>query len=341
MIAHRILNRHLMLVFSKSELSGKRTLTISSDEVQFNVKVSKYMSHLKDEIIIEMYNLSQDYRELLKTFDVVTVKAGRENYKFIQDENHQIKEVSEWINHTIAIQTILIPGSHDKSDLASLKTIIVCSSRFRSKNLKPITISGNLSIEYVLKYLTKRAGIRAKISPDLKVKRLQKPLTVTHISNAITQLMRDYPFIQVRNDTQDDADIYFDYVNNRQERKNIVISPQNGTLIKDWINIDGNGDITFTSLPNRVSFRIGDNISVNSKYLNVYYTSAEAYKDKNRIEYRLDKTIGKDEKDNTTTYEYIIISLEYVLDVRGTWEVKVKARPRTSFNQKYTKGSAV
>lgn len=328
----RLLNRYLKLVFTRSDGKSNYHLTLTSDEIYFTVKVNKYMSHLKDEIVIEIWNLSSEYQTLLKQYDTVSVYAGREMW---YDENR--KEKKQWIQHLVAVQTVL-SQTNDKSNLSSLKTILVCSSRFRSRNIKPITLKNGISLWNAINFIVKRASLKSDVNVELKNRVLQKPLSIQNISSAINNLIRDYPFIKIKNDSDGIYDIVFDYVNNRKSRSNIIISPQNRTLIKDWVSIDANGDITFTSLPNIISFKVGDGISVNSQYINSYISSTSNYTDKIKIEKRLERTIQEQDSD-TINFEYIIISLGYDLDVRGNWEVKVKARPRTSFNQKVVQGA--
>lgn len=317
----RLINRKIKVVFTKTINNNQKILTLTSDELFITASVQKHLSHMKDESIVTIYNLSDEYFQLIKQYDTMTIYAGRLTGK------------NEWIDYLIATQTVLI-ATIDKSDVTTPKAIIIGSSRFRNKEIKSLRLKQGLSLKNALSLLCKRGGIKALIDPKLTNKVLKSEINVTHISTALAQIMRDYSFIQVSNDSNgEDYDIRFSLISNTQNRLSIDITPESHTLIEEWVSIDNQANISFTSLPNRVPFKIGDSIRVNNRYLNQYVGSSSDYNSYNATNKRLERSERTINSDGSITNEYIIMSLAYDLDVTGTFNVKIVARPRSLFDQ--------
>lgn len=317
----RLHNRKIKLEFmfeNKNQTYSKLTLT--SDEIYFNVSVNKYIAHLKDEAIINLFNLDEKTYWQLKQAASVSIYTSR----VINGVEH---------NFLIATQSVLMV-TIDKSDLVNQKTVVVCSSRFRKQEKKPFLIKSGTPLFNALNLITQRASIRAKISPKLKHKVLKNDLTVAHVSTAISQVLRDYPFIQVNNDSNgENFDIEFQVISLNENVAVYQISPHNFTLINGWVNIDSDSNINFTSLPDVLPYKIGNCLSVNNTLLNQYVDNSSNYTNYRKVQNRIERSSEKQElKDGSIDIGYIIIALEYVLDVRGNWQVNIKARLRNAYD---------
>lgn len=84
---------------------------------------------------------------------------------------------------------------------------------------------------------------------------------------------------------------------------------------------------------NRYNYKIGDIISVDNKYFNQYVGSSSQYREYQKTNRKLEKI----EKNNSSSY-YIIIQLEYDLSLKGSYEVKITARPKYEFSRVLRKG---
>ena len=330
----RMFGRYIELIFSKdlfdegTKETKRRTIILDSNTTFMRVKVSKYLSHIKDEVLIELYNLDQNTFNLMKTYDTVTVNVG---YKIKRTSNSSEWEYRKFL---VCVMSILIVTT-DKSELVTPKTIIIGSSRYRKNQKKnALTIRTGTTLFNVLSLLCKRCGIRSKIDENLKKNVLKNDLVVDDENRAIHQLLRDYDFINVNNDDNgENYDIEFMNISRKELFKSFEISPENGSLIKDWVSLDGDGNISFTSMANRYNYKIGDIISVDNKYFNQYVGSSSQYREYQKTNRKLEKI----EKNNNSSY-YIIIQLEYDLSLKGSYEVKITARPKYEFSRVLRKG---
>ena len=318
----RLHNRKVKLEFifeNKNQTYSKLTLT--SDEIYFTVSVNKYIAHLKDEAIINLFNLDEKTYWQLKQASTVAIYTSR----VINGVEH---------NFLIATQSVLMV-TIDKSDLVNQKTIMVCSSRFRKQEKKPFLIKSGTPLFNALNLISQRANMKSKISPKLKHKVLKSDLSVSHVSTAISQILRDYPFIQVNNDSNgEDFDIEFQVISLSENVAVYQISPHNFTLINGWVNIDSDSNITFTSLPDILPYKIGNCLSVNNMLLNQYVDNSSNYTNYRKVQNRIERSSEKQELNNgSVEIGYIIIALEYMLDVRGNWQVQIKARLRNAYDK--------
>ena len=330
----RMFGRYVEVIFSKvsfdqsTKETKRREIILDSNSTFMRVKVSKYLSHIKDEVMIELYNLDEDIFNLIKTYDTVTVNVG---YKIKRTSNSSEWEYRKFL---VCVMSILIVTT-DKSELVTPKTIIIGSSRYRKNQKKnALTIKTGTTLFNTLLLLCKRCGIRSKIDENLKKNVLKNDLVVDDENRAIHQLLRDYDFINVNNDNNgENYDIEFMNVSRKELFKSFEISPENGSLIKSWVSLDGDGNISFTSMANRYNYKIGDIISVDNKYFDQYVSSSNQYREYQKTNRKLEKI----EKNNNSSY-YIIIQLEYDLSLKGSYEVKITARPKYKFSRVLRKG---
>ena len=324
----RMFGRYLEVVFSKTVIDQntnqtlRKELILNSNSCYMNIKVSKYLSHIKDECQLELYNLDQKTLNLIKTYDTITINAG---YKTDKNNYHK---------YLICTMSILIVTT-DKSEITTPKTIIIGSSRYRKKNeRKTLTLNSGTTIFNALTLLCKRCGIRAKIDQNLNKNVLKTNIVVDDENRAIHQILRDYEFVNVNNDNNgENYDIEFINISRRDLFKSFEISSENGSLIKDWVSLDGDGNISFTSMANRYNYKIGDVILVNNKWFNQYVSNSSSYREYQKTNRKLEKI----EKNNESSY-YIIIQLEYILSLKQSFEVKITARPKYKFSSIMRKG---
>lgn len=308
--------RFLFAVFSKQEKRVINSLEISSEKVFFTARVEKYLSYLKDEITLEIYNLGQNEYETIKTFDTLSLYCGR------RDASGKIIKI------LVAVQSILFV-SKDRSDLDTPKTIIICSARVRRRETNNLNVNAGVSLFNAINFICKRAAMNCFISGELKNYLLSKPINVDNVANVLNRIKRDYKFVHISNDGGgQDYDLYFSLYRSQSEQKSLVFSPESGTLINEWVSIESNGDISFTSLANVIPYKIGDRILVAGKYFNKSVRSYQDYKDSIKITKRLEKT-NHFESEDSILFEYVIVALSYNLDIKGSFNVVIKGRPLT------------
>ena len=86
----RMFERYIEVIFFKDSFdqstkeTKRREIILDSNSTFMRVRVSKYLSHIKDEVMIELYNLDEDTFNLIKTYDTVTVNVG---YKIKRTSN--------------------------------------------------------------------------------------------------------------------------------------------------------------------------------------------------------------------------------------------------------------
>lgn len=294
-------------------LISKETLqefVLDSENCYLTVVSKKFLGFVKDEMTISIYNLDSKRLNMLlnNKIDFVKVYAG-------------YGDKGNIINSLIAFNKILVM-TVDKSDPITPKINVICSAKFNPVTKNALHINAGQSLYNTIDLLCQRMKVKALIDKRLKNKRLQKELVVQHEKTAINQLIRDYDYLKVYNDTLDKQyDLEFKIVEN-SENQIIKIDPLKGTLIKSWIDLDSRGNINFYALP-VIEFNIGTLVEVDRNYLNQTIESADQYLDLKKQNNILNRT----ENNNDNKLIYIIYQLEYSLDVRGEFSIKILARP--------------
>lgn len=312
--------RYMRLELFSSKISKK--ITIESDKTQFDINIKKYLSNMKDEALISIYNLNRDiYNSIVQNneliYDRIKIYAG---YKY-----HNEEKVFLIFNQKI------LSISLDNSDLTTSVTKIVCSPLYE-RNFQSLKFSIGTSLYSVINVLAKKMYLRNPYIDDkLKLRRLKSDLIVNNINNGLSLLLRDYPFLSIYNDVDSVNDMKFEIVEYKTSRT-INISPYNGTLIKDWVRITSD-NITFTSMLVHNYF-IGDGLYINPLWFDYSLSNVSDYKEYLKIKRKKEKS----NEDKETKDMYIITGLEYNLTLNQDFFVNVTCKLKKFFSNKIRRG---
>lgn len=301
----------------------KKKITIESSKIQFEVTIKKYLSNMKDEALVSIYNLDRDiYNRMIQDneliYDKINIYAG---YK-----NKGEEKVFLVFNQKILSVTI------DRSNLTSPVTKIVCSPLYQ-RDFQSLKFSSGTSLYSVLSVLTKRMYLKKPyIDNKLKLRNLKSDLIINNINNGLSQLLRDYPFLSIYNDTDSVNDIMKFEIIEYKTNRTIEISPYNGTLIKNWVQVTSE-NLTFTSLLVHNYF-IGDGLFIDRKWMDHSISQTSDYKEHLKSENRL----KINDKSKETKDLYIITGLDYNLTLDGEFSVNITCKPKKFFNSHIRKG---
>ena len=312
--------RYMRLELFSNKINKK--ITIESLKVQFEVTIKKYLSNMKDEALVSIHNLDKNiYNKLIQNneliYDRINIYAGYQN----KNENKVFLVFSQKI----------LSISVDRSDLNSPLTKIVCSPLYQ-RNFQSLKFSVGTSLYSVINFLTKKMYLRNPyIDNKLKLRRLKSDLIVNNINNGLSQILRDYPFVSIYNDTDSTNDMKFEIIEYKTNRT-ISISPYNGTLIKSWVQINSD-NITFSSMLVHNYF-IGDGLYIDSNWFDYSLSGVNDYKEYLKIR----RKVNKNNEDKETKDMYIITGLDYNLTLDSEFLVNVTCKLKKLFNGRVRRG---
>lgn len=294
----KIWKRVIEITLTSSKLKKKMIL---KNGLYINVIGKKFLSSLKDEFKVDIYNLT--YKEIIKIingeyFDI-EIKAGYES----------------------AIHTIFKGGilgiSNDFGDGKTNIVTFLCAStivaKFGQSKLN-LTINSGMNIYSAINFICKRAGINnTYIDEDFKNQTLKQIETAnTNISSWLDLFTKNQNyFVQSDSTGKTDISVWSPY---RKDKRFIKLSSKLITLTHGFPNLTSDG-LEFYILPT-FNFMPGDTIQLDNSLINVTIDSkSEIYENKG---FYFDES-GK----------YIIYTLEYNLSNRDSgFEVKILCKAR-------------
>lgn len=294
----RIWKREIEITLTSSKLKKKKIL---KNGLYINVTGKKYLSSLKDEFKIDIYNLT--YKELIQIINGeyydIEIKAGYES------SIHSIFK-----GGILSISNDFGEGKTNVVTILCASTIV---AKFGQKKLN-LTINSGVNIYSAINFICKRAGVNnLYIDEDFKNQTLKQ---IESANANITSWLdifsnnNDY-FVQSDSTGKTDVSIWSPY---RKDKRFIKLNNKLITLTHGFPNLTSEG-LEFYILPT-FNFMPGDTIQLDKSIINITIQSKnEVYENKG---FYFDES-GK----------YMIYTLEYNLSNRdSTFEVKVNCKAR-------------
>lgn len=311
--------RILYVTFSKWDSSETMVYGKTFDDSkkpQIEITGTKYLSTIKDNFTIKIYNMSYDEIlkiQLEKKFHVC-IYAG-----YIGDQSYD-----NFVGEKI-FDGGLINITSNKSNFKDQITSFVCASRTIAQQQEyrlNVTLCSGMNMYSAINYICDISGIkRVSISDEYKYRFLKE---IQSSSNSVTSYV-DY-LSQTNNDqlvisdSSTGSELSFSTSNSSQEYT--TLSPSTGMVINGQPEITSSG-VTWESLPIR-NYTCGSLIKIDPSYLNV--------------------SSGQDSKDSVingapNTYYisssglYYISQLDYTLsNTSGSFQIKITAKAKDLYD---------
>lgn len=252
---------------------------VRSNGLKVEVSGTKYLSSMKDEFLVSIYNL--DYATLVK---IVGNGSDVPGYNYIRIECGY-KTINN--GHPIKIfEGGILYASNDRSDFKQNKALLVCTSKLIAKNARSrlnLTLKSGLNLYVVYKYLCDKAGIQnAYITEDIKNMTLKEdmPLNGDILSlfdNTVnsTNGLNANNILAVSTDSTSDAngtESTFNVLSLfKTPKRAITIRASDGLLINNYATITSEG-INFTALCT-INLSPGDLIRMDNSLINVSFSN--------------------------------------------------------------------
>lgn len=246
-----------------------QTLTIGktiddSNKPKIEITGSKYISSLKDNFTIKVYNMTylQIYTIQKRQLFHVKIYAGYlngQNYFNFNAPNIYDGYVLNMLNSK-------------KEYKDSIATFIVTSKAVAKAQQFRLSISyqSGVNLYSMAKYIADKAGLEnSVISESLKTTFSEDLASCdTSATTYLDQIANSSGTTYVTTDSTSDSDFsLIDLSDEYRPRTTIIIDPSKGMLIGDAPEINSSG-LTFDSLP-VVSYLVGDLINIDNAYVNV------------------------------------------------------------------------
>lgn len=311
--------RILYVTFSKWDSSETMVYGKTFDDSkkpQIEITGTKYLSTIKDNFTIKIYNMSYDEIlkiQLEKKFHVC-IYAG-----YIGDQSY-----NNFVGEKI-FDGGLINITSNKSNFKDQITSFVCASRTIAQQQEyrlNVTLCSGMNMYSAINYICDISGIkRVSISDEYRYRFLKE---IQSSSNSVTSYV-DY-LSQTNNDqlvisdSSTGSELSFSTSNSSQEYT--VLNPSAGMVINGQPEITSSG-VTWESLPIR-NYTCGSLIKIDPSYLNV--------------------SSGQDSEDSVisgapNTYYisssglYYISQLDYTLsNTSGSFQIKITAKAKDLYD---------
>lgn len=303
-----IFGRVLRVVLYNSK-NGKKIEYTTEDQSRslvIEVKGSKYLSLMKDEFVIDIYNLN--YIEVIKLiqqdFDNVEIYAGYESSSVSRLFSGKIFYIS------------MSRGSRE----TSIAHIICVSQMARLYNSKlNLSLNSGINMYSALNYIGKVAGIKnMNLSESLKRRYFEESRTHKGTASSIvTDLIGDNSSFASQEDSSATASIsLWDF--KRNDRRRIKVDTAKGMVVNGPPTLSSDG-VRFTSLP-VFNYMPGDILLINNGIINMAISNLSEAQRTNLGMY-LSAT------DDEGYGEYVLYQLNYSLsNSDGEFKVDILAK---------------
>ena len=279
---------------------------IQNDSLDINIKGSKYLSSLKDNVTISIKNLT--YKEILNIIDGqyydVEIKCGYRDSNIFTIFKGSVLYVSNRYD-SVKSNTVII--------LATSNMI----AKFGQSKLN-LNLNSGINMYNAIEFICRRAGINnSYIDDDFKNKILRE---VTECSGDIGSWLDKFTSsnnLVVSSDSSNTLDMsIFNPV--RKDSRLIKLNRDTICVEEGYPTISSNG-VSFTCLPS-FNFTPGDTIQIDNSLIDMSVSSKnEVYENKS---FYLDSN-GR----------YVIFQIDFILQNRGTsFNVNIQARSKSMMN---------
>ena len=253
--------RIIQLTFTSKLLNKKLVITndSSGDELDIDIKGSKFISALKDKCLIQIFNLT--YKEILEIivgqFYEVEVKAGYQN---------------------LGIQTFfkgsVLDISQTFSDITTTCCNIICASSLVARlgqSRINLSLSSGINMYSALKYVCDKVGINSRISPELANQIATKAISDSQKGASVLSQIIDSNNLLVNTDESIAEGIN---IWNSLKTNNRVLNLDSKSIVLDSFPVVDKDGLSFECMP-IFNFSPGDIIKFDNSLINLGVTSAE------------------------------------------------------------------
>lgn len=276
-------------------------------DLRINAKISKYMSSLKDEAIIEIDNLTQN--------EIVQIIMGEFYY------------VDVYCGYKTSLANKIFSGglfyiSNKLNSDRTNTTILICTSnlvaRYGQSRLN-LTLNSGINMYSAINFICRRAGMpNSNVSTQFKKQFLDEVMNVNSTATSWLDLLcnNNQSYIQNADSILDQTFSIFDA--NKSNSRIIKLTPENILLTNGYPRLTNDG-LTLTLLPT-FNFMCGDTIEIDNSIIDISISNRDEVS-KNYAAYFSQKG------------QYMIYEIHYTLcnrDSNYTLQLKCKNRDRIS-----------
>jgi len=268
------------------------------------VNGNKYLSSLKDEFVVDIYNLT--YGEIAKIiaykYDEIEVFAG---YK------------STGVNKIF--EGKILDVSMERESRETNVVHIICVSKLLGLYNSKLNLSLNSGVNMyaALDFILKRAGVQnSNISEEFKRQFITDTMSAKGTASSFLDVFtRNSTSFVVQADSSKGAIVSI-WDMKRTDARVVNIRPENGLLIKGYPTLTSEG-VRLTSLP-IFNFMPGDTLVIDNRLIDTSISSVQEAT-QTQLGFYLDKN-----------NQYLLVELNYNLsNADGEFEVRMKAKSKS------------
>lgn len=269
-----------------------------------NVNGNKYLSSLKDEFVVDIFNLT--YGEIAKIivykYDEIEILAG---YK--SSGVHKIFEGK------------ILDVSMDRESRETNVVHVICVSKLLGLYNSRLNLSLNSGVNMyaALDFILKRAGIQgSNISEEFKRQFITDTLSAKGTASSFLDVFtKNSTSFAVQADSSNGAIVSI-WDMKRTDSRVVHIRPENGLLIRGYPTLTSDG-VRLTALP-IFNFMPGDTLVIDNRLIDISISTVQEAT-QTQLGFYLDKN-----------NQYLLVELNYNLsNADGEFEVKMKAKAKS------------
>lgn len=234
--------------------------TDDSQKPRITISGNKYLSPVKDNFSIKIYNLRYD--ELIKIMQHELLSV--EIYAGYLDEQDFYNFNAKCIFRGGVINIL-----NEKREWKDNVATFVCASNLVAKGQKwrcSISLASGMNLYSAVKYISDRAGISSDIDPSLRYQFLkQATIATSSPSSYLEKIEKSNNDFFTNTDGSSGSDLSFFSVSNRKQTP-LNINPKKGMMIGEAPEITSNG-LTWTSLPVE-NYSCGQLVKIDNSWIN-------------------------------------------------------------------------
>lgn len=306
--------RVLRVVFS-SRLRKERIEYSTEDETRslaIEIEGKKYLSALRDEFLISIYNLP--YSEILKLI------------------KHEFNEVEIYAGYKTTSVTRIFKGSvfyisNERDSRETNTAHFICVSNLLNlyRGKMNLSLNSGINMYSAINYVLRNAGVvNSNVSEEFKRHVLRDVTEFKGTASTIIDLLsNENRNIVGQVDSSGGSDITL-WNLNLTDRRRVVIDSSKGMIINGFPKITSEG-VNFESLP-VFNYMPGDMLLIDNHLIDISILSLSEAQ-------RLNVGIQLNHSDTSTKGEYLLYHIRYSLtNTDGSFKVKLYAKSKTLYS---------
>lgn len=300
--------RQIEVLLTSKTFKHQIQLSTDNDELEVEITGYKYLSALKDNFVVKIYNLTYvDMIQIIKNkYTDIEIKCG---YKSLG-------------THTIFKGQVMYI-SNALEDVTTNVVYLICCSRLLGlyNNKLNLSLNSGINMYTALKFICKQAGINDSfVSEDFKNKTINECMKYSgSCSSIINQITNQSQSYVANSDSSYNQTLSISDLRKKASRV-IPITEKNVILTNGYPKLTSDG-LRITLLPS-FNFMPGDVIEIDNALIDTSLQSKSEVEDTPNIGAYIDTT-------NNEKGQYVVWQVSYALQNRGssfTVELNCKAR---------------